>query len=200
VEEKMNPIDFLKAKNWLDEHITPSTNYQINDDGFINVYNASVEIKETEPIEELPYFINFKRFNRVWVQFVNCGLRSMRGFPEEVYNSEFRCSHNHFETLRNAPRIIHGGICDFSHNKIRGFEYSTLEEIHCDSILFAHNNIQHFIPSIKLRSKNPSDVFGYMLVDFSFNRLINVYNIDIEIENIRDRYTKSLFKFQNNEV
>lgn len=145
----MNFKDMMAIENWLKNNIVKLHNvdYEIDDNGLINVKNSMIKFKysmfKLYQLKELPEFINFGRIENVKFDASDCGFESMRGFPKECFDTDFLCSNNNLTSLDYAPKIIHGGKCDFSNNQLKTLN-GTLKEIYCEEINFDYNYIKKF--------------------------------------------------------
>lgn len=171
---------YIDSIEWMDKHLVGDSpqHYSFNEDGSINLSDAVLNIDEK--MEELPDYIQFKRFERVWFIASYCGLKTMRGFPEEFWDGMFDCSHNNFDNLEYAPKIIHGGRCSFAHCGLKSFKGSC-ESIKCSHIYLNDNELTRF-DNDKLFFSN-----DYLDENDDYKRVI--YN-PMTNEWVKDNYTK----------
>lgn len=182
----------LDAIDWIEQFVE-SYHYSMNDDGSINLYDCTLSIEES--MDELPKFIRFKKFERVYFDVVGCNLKSMRGFPEEIWDSITDCSFNDFENMEYAPKIIHGGRCHFRCCGMKSLKGSC-EFIRCNSIDFSNNLITKF--------DNENLVFSNSILtaDDKYKRI--VYNpfdsLTVVVDDDSELIQDFLFSFDGNDI
>lgn len=186
--KSISAIKYLDSIEWMDNHLAGDSlqRYSFNEDGSINLRDAVLDI--SEKIDSLPDHIQFKKFERVWFTASHCGLKTMRGFPEEFWDGMFDCSYNNFDDLKYAPKIIHGGRCSFANCGLKSFKGSC-ESIKCSHIYFNNNELTKF-DNDKLFFSN-----DYLDENDGYKRLI--YN-QVAKEWVEDNYKKVANEFTIN--